>query len=452
MRPPAGWPANREFIAVASCTTHVPAEDSAVLACTSASAVGNFAVNCRFCATPLRDSFIDLGMSPLCQSHVEPDGLEVMEPFYPLHARVCHNCFLVQLQAFVSPGDIFSDYAYFSSYSDSWVAHARRYAKDMQARLCVDRDSFVVEIASNDGYLLQHFLADGVRVRGFEPAANVAREAERRGIPTTVEFFGAATARDFAAAHGRADLLLGNNVLAHVPDINDFVAGMKVLLAPTGIITMEFPHLLRLIEGNQFDTIYHEHFSYLSLAVVERIFAAHGLTVFDVDELATHGGSLRIHARHDDAAEPEVSPAVGALRRSESEFGLFDAGTYARFGERVRETKRALLEFLIDARRAGKRVVGYGAPGKGNTLLNYCGIRTDFLDFTVDRSPHKQGRYTPGTRIPILAPAAIAEARPDYVLILPWNLAAEIQAQLDYIRDWGGQCVVPIPTLRVLPW
>jgi SAM-dependent methyltransferase len=411
------------------------------------------ALECRFCKAPLRTSFVDLGMSPLCQTHIAPDQLGDMEPFYPLHAYVCGDCHLVQLQEFVAPDSIFSEYAYFSSYSSSWVEHARRYAVMAAERFGLGPRSQVMEIASNDGYLLQHFVAAGIPVLGIEPAANVAQVAIERGIPTTVRFMGRASAEAIAREHGQADLLLGNNVLAHVPDINDFVGGMKTLLAPGGTITMEFPHLLRLIEGVQFDTIYHEHFSYLSLVTVERIFAHHGLTLFDVEELPTHGGSLRIYARHTDehvhgTARP-VGERVHALREREIADGYLGSARYQGFGERVRETKRKLLAFLIDAKARGKTVVGYGAPGKGNTLLNYCGIRTDFLDFTVDANPYKQGKFTPGTRIPILAPATIREARPDYVLILPWNLKDEIARDAAYIRDWGGQFVVPIPEVTV---
>jgi len=389
-------------------------------------------------------------MSPLCQTHIEPDELNHMEPFYPLHVWVCHKCFLVQLEEYVAPAEIFSDYAYFSSYSESWVAHAGRYAETMRERFDIGRDSFVVEVASNDGYLLQHFLAAGVPVRGIEPAGNVAAAADERGIPTTVEFFGERTAAEFADRYGRPDLLLGNNVLAHVPDINDFVAGMRTLLAPRGVITMEFPHLQQLIEQNQFDTIYHEHFSYLSFSVVEKIFAAHDLVLFDVEELETHGGSLRIFARHTENESKPVLPAVEALRAREQELGFGSIETYAGFGERVKETKRKLLSFLIEARDAGKSVVGYGAPGKGNTLLNYCGIRTDFLDFTVDRSPHEQGRYTPGTHIPILQPESIRETRPDYVLLLTSGQDGELTGELEYMREWDGRCVVPIPEITVL--
>ncbi|HTT14034.1 MAG TPA: class I SAM-dependent methyltransferase [Burkholderiaceae bacterium] len=405
---------------------------------------------CRFCGAPLKTTFVDLGMSPLCQTHIRPDQLHEMEPFYPLHAYVCDQCFLVQLQEFVTPDEIFTEYAYFSSYSTSWVEHARRYAEAVIERFQLGPDSKVMEIASNDGYLLQHFVARGVPVLGIEPAANVAKVAIERGVASTVCFFGRNTARDIARDHGRPDLLLGNNVLAHVPDINDFVGGMKLLLAPTGVITMEFPHLQRLIAENQFDTIYHEHFSYLSFVVVERIFAHHGITLFDVEELPTHGGSLRIYGRHTENAGLPVAARVQALRQREIDDGFLTLDRYRGFDEQVKQTKRKLLSFLIDARQRGKKIVGYGAPGKGNTLLNYCGIRTDFLDFTTDANPYKQGKFTPGTRIPIVAPETIGSARPDYVLILPWNLRDEITKQAAYIREWGGQFVVPIPEVRVL--
>jgi hypothetical protein len=406
--------------------------------------------NCRFCATPLRQTFVDLGMSPLCQTHIEPDQLDQMEPFYPLHVRICESCFLVQLDVYVSPTTIFSDYSYFSSYSDSWVEHARLYADEMREQYQLGADSFVVEIASNDGYLLQHLARAGIPVRGIEPAANVAAAARDKGIPTSVEFFGRETAERFASQYGRPDLLLGNNVLAHVPNINDFVAGLQVLLAEEGVITMEFPHLQRLMEGNQFDTIYHEHFSYLSFTTVERIFAAHGLVLFDVAELPTHGGSLRIFARHERDPGKPITNRVTALRSREERLGYGRLETYLGFGKRVEATKRDLLRFLVQAKDEGRKIAGYGAPGKGNTLLNYCGIRTDFLDFTVDRSPHKQGRYTPGTRIPILDPATIREAKPDYLLVLPWNLRDEIVGQTSYIREWGGRWVFPIPELAVI--
>jgi len=373
-----------------------------------------------------------------------------MERFYPLHAWVCESCFLVQLEEYVSPDQIFSDYAYFSSYSDSWVEHARRYTDMVTQRFGLNDQSLVNEIASNDGYLLQHFVAKKIPCLGIEPAANVAKVAVERGIRTTVRFFGVQSARAIAAEFGRPNLLLGNNVLAHVPDINDFVSGMKALLAPGGVITMEFPHLLRLMDENQFDTIYHEHFSYLSFYSVEKIFAHHGLRLFDVEQIPTHGGSLRIFGCHAEDISHPSGPAVAALRSEEIARGLTNAATYREFEARVKDTKRKLLAFLIEARNAGKTVVGYGAPGKGNTLLNYCGIRTDFLDFTVDRSPHKHGRYTPGTHIPILPPERLREMRPDYVLILPWNLKQEITQQHAYVREWGGRFVVPIPTVTVL--
>jgi len=406
--------------------------------------------SCRFCQAPLRTTFVDLGMSPLCQTHIAPDQLHEMEPFYPLHAYVCDRCFLVQLQEFVAPDAIFSEYAYFSSYSSSWVEHSRRYVEMAVARFGLDRNSKVMEIASNDGYLLQHFVARGIPVLGIEPAANVAEAAIAKGVPTTVRFFGRAAADDLVREHGQPDLLLGNNVLAHVPDVNDFVAGMKRLLAPRGVITMEFPHLQRLMAENQFDTIYHEHFSYFSFVVAERIFAHHGLAIFDVDELPTHGGSLRIYARHVDNEALPIAGSVGALRQAESDSGFLTLDRYRGFGEQAKATKRKLLAFLVDAKQRGKRIVGYGAPGKGNTLLNYCGIRTDFIDFTVDANTYKQGKFTPGTRIPILAPDRIREARPDYVLILPWNLKDEIARTVGYIREWGGRFVVPIPEVQIL--
>src|SRR6266478_4556986 len=403
----------------------------------SASPAGG-AVACRFCGNSLNHTFVDLGMSPLCQRHITPEQLNHMEPFYPLHAYVCERCFLVQLEEFVAPGDIFSEYAYFSSYAESWVEHARQYCELMCTRFGINRNSRVVEIASNDGYLLQHFVAKSVPVLGVEPAANVAAVAIRRGIPSVVKFFGSQTARALAAEFGKPDLLLGNNVLAHVPDLNDFVAGMKALLAEGGVITMEFPHLLELMQHNQFDTIYHEHFSYFSFTTVTAVFRHHGLTLFDVERLPTHGGSLRIYGRHAADASKPVSARAHDLLALEERSGLGKLATYEAFAEQVRETKRALLEFLIAAKRAGKRIVVYGAPGKGNTLLNYCGIGTDFLDFTVDRNPHKHGRYTPGMHIPIRPIEEIGTARPDYILILPWNLKNEIVEQMGYVGDWGA--------------
>jgi len=405
---------------------------------------------CRFCTAPLRSTFVDLGMSPLCQTHITSEQLNSMEPFYPLCAYVCEKCWLVQLEEFVAPGDIFSEYAYFSSYSDSWVEHARRYAEQMIERFGFGAHSKVAEIASNDGYLLQHFKARNVPVLGIEPAANVARVAVDKGIASVVKFFGRDTARELVASHGQADLLLGNNVLAHVPDINDFVGGMKLFLKAGGVITMEFPHLYQLMKFNQYDTIYHEHFSYLSFHTVEQIFKAHGLTLFDVEELPTHGGSLRIYGRHTEDASKPVGPRVEELRSRELREGFATLEKYRGFGEQVRESKRALLGFLIATKRAGKKIVGYGAPGKGNTLLNYCGIRSDFLDFTVDRNPYKQNKYTPGTHIPILPPERLIEAQPDYVLVLPWNLRDEIVKSMAVIHSWGGKFVFPIPSVEVV--
>ncbi|HUX74693.1 MAG TPA: class I SAM-dependent methyltransferase [Steroidobacteraceae bacterium] len=407
-------------------------------------------LKCRFCGGSELTTFVDLGMSPLCQTHIEARNLNAMERFFPLHARVCGACFLVQLEEFVAPADLFGEYAYFSSYADSWVEHARRYAEAMRARLALSAHSLVIEIASNDGYLLQHFAAAGVPVVGIEPAQNVAEVARGRGIRTDVSFHGRANAARIAGQYGRADLLLGNNVLAHVPDLNDFVAGMKALLKPDGVVTMEFPHLQRLMEQNQFDTIYHEHFSYFSLLTAEKVFAAHGLTLFDVDELSTHGGSLRVYARHAQDSSRPVDPRVAELRRRELALGYAQIATYRRFDEQVRRTKRDILAFLIELKRAGKTIVGYGAPGKGNTLLNYCGLRTDFLDYTVDRNPYKQGKYTPGTHIPIFSPARIRETKPDYILILPWNLRAEITAQTAFVRAWGGQFIILIPRPEII--
>ena len=406
---------------------------------------------CRFCATPLRQSLVDLGMSPLCESYVSASQLNQMEPFYPLHVYVCDKCLLAQLEEYVSPEAIFTEYAYFSSYADSWLRHSKAYTDLMVDRFGLDAHSLVIELASNDGYLLQYFAEKGIPVLGIEPARNVAKVAIEKGIPTLVEFFGEKLAQDLAAQGKTGDLILGNNVLAQVPGLNDFVKGMKVLLKPRGLITMEFPHLVRLMDENQFDTIYHEHFSYFSFLAVERIFAAQGLTIFDVDELPTHGGSLRIYARHAEDATKPVSPRANDLRDREVAAGLRQMSTYAAFSEKVKETKRKLLECLIRIKRDGGRICGYGAPGKGNTLLNYCGVRTDFLDFTVDRNPYKQGKFTPGTHIPILAPDRIQETRPDFVFILPWNFKDEIMEQMSFIRDWGGRFIVPIPEVKIYP-
>ncbi len=395
--------------------------------------------------------FCDLRSSPLANSYLEPADLLAAEAYYPLTVYVCERCLLVQLPESESPEAIFSDYAYFSSYSDSWLAHARRYVEAMIERFGFDASSRVVEIASNDGYLLQYFVQRGVTVLGIEPAANVADAAIAKGIPTRVEFFGAESARRLVADGLQAHLLLGNNVLAHVPNLRDFVAGLAIALAPRGVLTLEFPHLARLMAENQFDTIYHEHFSYFSLAVVRHVFAERGLTVFDVEELPTHGGSLRVYARHTADDSKPVGERVEELLAREAAAGLDRLDGYLGFGGKVREVKRALLEFLIDARRKGESVVGYGAAAKGNTLLNYCGAGTDLVDYVVDRSPHKQGRYLPGSRIPIHAPERIAETRPDWVLVLPWNLKDEILRQMAHVRDWGGRFVVAIPELTVLP-
>ena len=407
-------------------------------------------VKCRFCGHSVRHTFVDLGMSPLCETYITSEQLNHMEPFYPLHAYVCERCFLVQLEEFVAPGHIFSEYAYFSSYADSWVEHARQYCELMCERFGIDRSSRVVEIASNDGYLLQYFQKKGIPVLGVEPAQNVAKAAVRKGIPTVTKFFGLRTAAELKAEGKQADLIVANNVLAHVSDLVDFVRGLELLLKPAGTITVEFPHLLRLMEGNQFDTIYHEHFSYFSFGTAEEIFRKYGLEIFDVEELPTHGGSLRMYARHPGAATQPVSTRVSSFREQEISAGLRDLAAYASFGEKVRETKRALLEFLVRAKRTGKSVAAYGAAAKGNTLLNYCGIRTDFLDYAVDLSPHKQNLFLPGTHIPVHSPEKLRETRPDYVLILPWNIRDEILHQHAYIREWGGRFVVPIPTVEVI--
>jgi hypothetical protein len=408
-------------------------------------------VGCRFCGAILRHTFVDLGMSPLCESYVKADQLNSMEPFYPLHVYVCEHCFLVQLQEYVAPDHIFQEYAYFSSYSESWLQHARIYTDMMVERFKLHGGSQVIEIASNDGYLLQYFVARGIPVLGIEPAINVAEVAIEKGIATVTKFLGEQVARELTNEGKRADLLIGNNVLAQVPDLNSFVDGMKILLAPQGVITMEFPHLMRLIEENQFDTIYHEHFSYFSFVTVEKILTAHGLTIFDVEELPTHGGSLRIYACHVEDTGKPIGKSVEELRAREQATGFISLKSYFSFAEKVKETKRKLLDFLIRAKREGKSIAGYGAPGKGNTLLNYCGIRTDFIDYTVDRNPYKQGKFLPGTHIPVFHPDKIRETRPDYVLILPWNIKDEIVKQMSYIREWSGQFIIPIPEISIHP-
>jgi 2-polyprenyl-3-methyl-5-hydroxy-6-metoxy-1,4-benzoquinol methylase len=404
---------------------------------------------CRLCGADLTRTFVDLGMSPLCESYVPAERLDEAEAFYPLHVRLCSSCLLVQLPAYVSGEHIFSDYAYFSSYSDSWVAHAKRYADAMIGRLGLTPGSLVTEVASNDGYLLQHFAAQGIPVLGVEPAANVAEVARSRGIPTEVRFLGAETGRDIAGQHGRADLVAGNNVFAHVPDIRGFAAGLRALVNDSGLVTLEFPHLLRLIERRQYDTIYHEHFSYLSLLTSSRALATAGLRVVDVDELETHGGSLRVYARPEESAS-EPTARVKAVLDEEESAGLHTVAGHEGFAGEVLRIKSDLLEFLIAAATDGRSVAGYGAPGKGNTLLNHCGIRSDLLQYTVDRSPVKQGKFLPGTHIPIYAPERLAETRPDYILVLPWNLKDEISQQLEYARSWGARLVFPIPALEIV--
>ncbi len=406
--------------------------------------------NCRFCSSPLTTTMVDLGMSPLCESFLLAEQANQMEPFYPLHVFVCGACFLVQLEEFVSPAEIFDDYAYFSSFSTAWMDHARSYTDAMIERWKLDTDSMVIEVASNDGYLLRNFVERGIPCLGIEPAKTVADAAIEAGIPTRVEFFDVDSANRLLAEGIQADLIAANNVLAQVPDINSFVGGLKLVLSPSGVVTIEFPHVMRLMIENQFDTIYHEHFSYFSLGTTSRIAEAHGLTVFDVEELWTHGGSLRVYLRHRENDTLALTPAVEKLLAEEERFGLFDLSTYEGFGSQVEETKRKLLAFLISAKEAGATIAAYGAPGKGNTLLNFCGIRTDFVDYAVDRNPYKHGRLTPGTHIPIFPPEHIAQTRPDYVLILPWNLKAEIMNQLDYIKEWGGKFVIPIPEVEVI--
>ncbi len=409
-------------------------------------AIGN---TCRFCGTSLEHTFADLGPSPLANSYLTAEQLEKMEPFYPLHVYVCSACHLVQLPLCRSAEDIFSDYAYFSSYSESWLNHARCYTQMMIDRFGFGAGSSVIEIASNDGYLLQYFKERGISVLGVEPAGNVGKAAQEAGIPTLVKFFGERTAAELSLSGKMADLLIGNNVLAHVPDINDFLRGMKIILKQAGIITMEFPHLMRLMDEAQFDTIYHEHFSYLSFLTVEKMFLTHGLTLFDVEELPTHGGSLRIYARHTEDSSKTVGRHVIDLRNREKAAGFERMEHYLSFSEKVKETKRRILAFLIDAKRRGKSIAGYGAPAKGNTLLNYCGIRSDLIDYTVDRSPHKQGHYLPGVHIPIHSPERISDTRPDYLIILPWNLKEEVMEQMSLIRSWGGKFVVFIPEVEV---
>jgi hypothetical protein len=404
---------------------------------------------CRLCGTLLTETFVDLGMSPPCENFLRPEHLDAAERFYPLHVRLCPSCLLVQLPGYLDPGEIFSEYAYFSSFSDSWVAHAKVYAETMIERLKLDEGSLVVEAASNDGYLLQHFHGRGIPVLGVEPAANVAESARARGIRTEVCFLGERTGTELAGRYGRANLVAANNVYAHVPDLIDFTRGLRALVADDGWITIEVQHLLRLMERRQYDTIYHEHFQYYTVQTLGRALETGGLTIVDVDELPTHGGSVRVYARPVDvAAEP--SAAVGRLLAEEERAGLHTVDGHAGFADSVLTIKRDLLDFLVTASREGRTVAGYGAPGKGNTLLNHCGIRADLLSYTVDRNPYKHGRFLPGTHIPVYPPERLAQTRPDYVLLLPWNLRTELVEQLAYVRDWGGRLVVPIPALEVL--
>ena len=404
---------------------------------------------CRLCGENLTLTFVDLGMSPLCESYVPQERLDEAETFYPLHVRLCSACLLVQLPAYVPGEDIFSDYAYFSSYSDSWVAHAKAYAEAMTRQLGLTSTSLVTEVASNDGYLLQHFVAEGVPVLGVEPAANVAEVAQSRGIRTVVEFLGPETGKAIADRYGQADLVAGNNVFAHVPDIRGFAAGLRALVKDTGVVTLEFPHLLRLMERRQYDTIYHEHYSYLSLLTSSRALLTAGLRVVDVDQLTTHGGSLRVYARPEESAG-EPSARVKEVLDEEASAGLDTVAGHAGFAGQVLKIKSDLVEFLLRAAGEGRAVAGYGAPGKGNTLLNHCGIRSDLLAYTVDRSLFKQGKFLPGTHIPIYAPEHLAETRPDYILVLPWNLKDEISRQLEYVRSWGGRLVFPVPALEII--
>ena len=404
---------------------------------------------CRFCGSEHTRTFVDLGLSPLCETYPSLDDLNRGEVYYPLHVYVCEECFLVQLEEYERAENIFSDYAYFSSYSDSWLKHCENYCELMQQRFGLNKNSFIIEVASNDGYLLQYFVKHNIPVLGIEPAANVAKVAVEKGVPTLIRFFGTKLANEVVAESQQADLVLGNNVLAQVPDLNDFVGGLQIVLKPGGILTLEFPHLLRLIENNEFDTIYHEHFSYFSLFTTAKIMEAHGLRVFDVEELSTHGGSLRVYVCRAANRTHETRPSVKDLIEEEEAAGLASPQGYNSFARQVRETKFAFVEFLMRAMRESKSVAGYGAPGKSATLLHYCGVGKDLIQFTVDRSPYKQGRFLPGNHIPIYHPDRIRETKPDYVVILPWNLKDEIMNQLRFIREWGGRFVVPIPGVAV---
>jgi SAM-dependent methyltransferase len=406
---------------------------------------------CRSCSAPLSFIFIDLGTMPPCESYIGPEHTHEPQPVYPLRVFVCEACYLAQLEPLVSPQRIFTEYAYFASYSDTWVGHAAAFTAGAIDRFRLGRQSFVVEVGSNDGYLLQHFVAAGIPCLGIDPAANVAAAARERGVTTEIAFFGKPLGRRLAAEGRRADLIVANNVLAQVPDLHAFVAGLRLLLKPGGVITIEFPHLLRLMAENQFDTIYHEHFSYFSFLAAERVLAQHRLRCFDVDKLATHGGSLRLYVCHRDDAGNMPGRAVAEMRAEEHAARLDCLDTYSQFAERILQVKRDILRFLADAKNRGCRIAGYGAPGKGNTLLNYCGVGTDFIDYTVDRNPYKQGKLLPGSRIPVHHPDKIMETRPDYVFILPWNLKEEVMEQMRGIRAWGGRFVIPIPRVAVVP-
>ncbi len=406
---------------------------------------------CRSCGTPLRHTFCDLGITPLSNAFLKAEQLKLSEPFYPLHAYVCEVCFLVQLEEYESPKNIFSYYVYFSSYSQTWLEHARQYTEMMVGRFGFDSSSLVIEVASNDGYLLKFFKEKGISVLGIDPAKNVAQVAQADGIPTLIDFFGKKIASELANQNKQADLLLGNNVLAHVPDLHDFIEGLKILLKPEGILTLEFPHLLRLMEQGQFDTIYHEHFSYFSLIAVEKIFEKHGLRLFDIEELPTHGGSLRIFVTHANAHHGEESKNLDSIRNLERQEGLDSLQVYINFSQKTQEKKKDILDALKKLKRSGNSLAVYGAAAKGNTLLNYCGIGTDIIDYAVDRNPGKQGCFLPGTHIPVFHPDKIKETQPDYLLILPWNIKEEIMDQMDFIRNWGGQFVIPIPNLEILP-
>ena len=406
--------------------------------------------NCRFCNEKLIDTFVDLGITPLSNSFLTQNLLKKKENVFPLHVYVCRNCLLVQLPEFETPENIFRDYAYFSSYSETWLEHVRNYVNYMIDRFGFNKNNLVVEIASNDGYLLKYFVGKGIPVLGIEPAANVAKIAEQNGVPTLVKFFNTKTAFELSQEDKKADLIIGNNVLAHVPNVNDFVDGMKILLKPGGVITMEFPHILKLIQFNQFDTIYHEHFSYLSLFVVQKIFSSHNLTIFDVEEIETHGGSIRIFVKHSKNKSFQIENRVLELLEKEKKFGLNDLAKYIQFAKDVIEAKERIRKFFLATKKDGKKVVCYGAAAKGNTLLNYCQIGTDFIEYIVDKNIHKQGMFLPGSHIPIKDPKEIKKTKPDYVVILPWNLKDEIMKQIQYIREWGGKFVIPIPEVKIL--